>query len=158
MEKLDVLNQVAEFHGAFRHPVQDHPVIPSVERCNLRVDLIREELRELEEAIEKKNIVEIADALCDIQYVLTGAVLEFGLGEKFTALFEEVQRSNMSKACKSEDEAKSTVNHYREKKNTESYYRKNNDLYMVYRSSDNKTLKSINYSPPNLEAIIENHQ
>jgi predicted HAD superfamily Cof-like phosphohydrolase len=158
MDKLDALNQVAEFHRTFRHPIQDHPVIPSVERCNLRVELIREELNELEEAIQEKDLVGIADALCDIQYVLSGAVLEFGLGEKFVALFSEVQRSNMSKACKTEEEAISTVTYYREKKNTESYYIRSNERYMVYRSKDHKTLKSINYSPPNLKDIIKNYQ
>ena len=157
MKKIDSLNQVAEFHRTFQHPIENHPVIPSRERCDLRVSLIREELKELEEAIEKKNIVEVADALCDIQYVLSGAVLEFGLGEKFSDLFDEVQRSNMSKACKTEEEARATVNYYKESEHTESYYRKLNGMYMVYRTADQKTLKSINYSPANLKSIIENN-
>jgi len=100
MKKLDSLNQVAEFHRTFKHPVVETPAIPSSERCKLRVSLIAEELKELQEAIDDKDLVEIADALCDIQYVLSGAVLEFGLGEKFPELFDEVQRSNMSKACR----------------------------------------------------------
>jgi predicted HAD superfamily Cof-like phosphohydrolase len=158
MKKIDSLNQVAEFHQTFQHPIENHPIIPSRERCDLRVSLIREELNELEEAIEKKSIVEVADALCDIQYVLSGAVLEFGLGEKFSDLFDEVHRSNMSKACKTEEEARATVAYYQEKEHTESYYRKLNGMYMVYRATDHKTLKSINYSPANLNSIIENNQ
>jgi len=98
MKVLDSLNQVAEFHKTFKHPVVSEPTIPSKKRCELRVSLIREELEELEEAIKDNDLVEIADALCDIQYVLSGAVLEFGLGEKFRDLFDEVQRSNMSKS------------------------------------------------------------
>ena len=93
---------VADFHETFRHPILPAPAIPSEDRCKLRVALIAEELKELETAIRDKDIIEVADALCDIQYVLSGAILEFGLAGKFKALFEEVQRSNMSKACSSE--------------------------------------------------------
>lgn len=100
MKKIDSLNQVAEFHRTFNAPILDTPQIPSAERCKLRVALLQEELNELQQAIDNDDIVEVADALCDLQYVLSGAVLEFGLGEKFVELFNEVQRSNMSKACK----------------------------------------------------------
>jgi predicted HAD superfamily Cof-like phosphohydrolase len=155
MKQLDSLNQVAEFHRLFQHPIEPEPVIPSDERCRLRVELIAEELKELELAIENKDLTGIADALCDIQYVLAGAVLEFGLGEKFRDLFDEVQRSNMSKACDTEEEAIITVEYYRENYNTESYYKKKDGKYMIYRKEDNKTLKSINYSPADLKRILE---
>jgi predicted HAD superfamily Cof-like phosphohydrolase len=155
MEQPDALNQVADFHRTFKHPILSSPAIPSEDRCKLRVALIAEELKELEVAILEKDIVEVADALCDIQYVLSGAILEFGLGEKFKSLFEEVQRSNMSKACKSEDEARNTVEHYLKKDGTECYYVKEGDKWLVYRKSDNKTIKSINYSPANLQKIVE---
>lgn len=153
MEKLDCLNQVAEFHRTFHHPIEPDPVIPAPLRCELRVALISEELKELEEAIRNKDIVEVADALCDIQYVLSGAILEFGLGEKFKALFDEVQRSNMSKACRTVEEAEQTVAHY-QARGTESYYEKDGDVYLVYRTGDNKTLKNINYSPADLKGIL----
>lgn len=148
------LTSVAEFHKTFQHPVLEKPTIPSAVRCNLRVALIAEELKELQEAIENNDIVEVADALCDIQYVLSGAVLEFGLKDKFNALFEEVQRSNMSKACKTEEEAKATQAHYFAK-GVNSYYKEIDGLFLVYREGDNKTLKSINYSPANLKDILE---
>ncbi|QBQ43107.1 pyrophosphohydrolase domain-containing protein [Sphingobacterium psychroaquaticum] len=148
------LTSVAEFHKTFQHPILEEPTIPSQARCELRVSLIAEELNELKEAIENKDLVEIADALCDIQYVLSGAVLEFGLKDKFNALFEEVQRSNMSKACKDEQEAQATQAHYRAK-GVESYYKEVDGLYLVYREGDNKTLKSINYSPADLKSIVE---
>lgn len=154
MKQLDALNQVAEFHRTFQHPIEERPVIPSRLRCDLRIALIQEELDELKEAINNKNLVEVADALCDIQYVLSGAILEFGLGEKFRDLFDEVQRSNMSKSCSSEDEAKRSVKHYKENENTPCYYKKVNGKYMVYRQNDNKTLKSISYSPADLKSIL----
>ncbi|MFD2522018.1 nucleoside triphosphate pyrophosphohydrolase family protein [Emticicia soli] len=153
MQVLDCLNQVADFHRTFQHPILETPQIPSKQRCNLRVALIAEELRELEEAIESKDIVGVADALADIQYVLSGAVLEFGLGEKFRELFDEVQRSNMSKACATLAEAEETMKHYAEK-GTESYYKEIEGKFLVYRTSDDKTLKNINYSPADLEGIL----
>lgn len=148
------LSSVAEFHKTFQHPILDSPQIPSEARCNLRVSLLAEELKELEEGIKNKDIVEIADALCDIQYVLSGAILEFGLKDKFADLFDEVQRSNMSKACKTVEEAEATMKFYQDKDGTESYYEEKDGLYLVYRKSDNKTLKSINYSPADLKGLL----
>jgi len=145
---------VADFHRTFKHPILPNPSIPDEARCKLRVALIAEELKELEVAILEKDIVEVADALCDIQYVLSGAILEFGLGEKFKALFEEVQRSNMSKACETEEEAIATVEHYLKKDGTECYYKEAEGRWLVYRKSDNKTIKSVNYSPAQLERVL----
>lgn len=154
MNQPETLDLVTEFHKTFKHPILTEPTIPDENRCKLRVALIAEELKELEVAILEKDIVAVADALCDIQYVLSGAVLEFGLGEKFKELFDEVQRSNMSKVCASEEEAQKTVDHYKQKDGTECYYKKEGDKWLVYRSSDNKTIKSIGYSPVNLERIL----
>ncbi|HEY9049640.1 MAG TPA: nucleoside triphosphate pyrophosphohydrolase family protein [Ohtaekwangia sp.] len=154
MKQPDSLNLVAEFHTTFKHPILPEPAIPGEDRCKLRVALIAEELKELEVAILEKDIVSVADALCDIQYVLSGAILEFGLGDKFKALFEEVQRSNMSKACHTEEEAKATVDHYFKKDGTECYYKQEDGKWLVYRKSDNKTIKSIAYSPADLDAIL----
>lgn len=154
MTQPDSLKMVAEFHETFKHPILSKPAIPSEDRCRLRVALIAEELRELETAIRDKDIVEVADALCDIQYVLSGAILEFGLGEKFRELFEEVQRSNMSKACSSEEEARKTIEHYKQKDGTECYYRKEGEKWLVYRTADQKTIKSVGYSPTDLKKIL----
>lgn len=154
MQDPKSLTSVAAFHHLFQHPVLDSPQVPSPERCKLRVELLAEELKELEAAIQDNNIVEIADALCDLQYVLSGAVLEFGLKDKFSELFDEVQRSNMSKACKTIEEAEATIQHFKEKDGTESYYQEKDGLYLVYRTADNKTLKSINYSPADLAKIV----
>ena len=155
MQQPDSLNQVAEFHKTFQHPILASPTIPDENRCKLRVALIAEELKELEVAILNKDIVEVADALCDIQYVLSGAILEFGLGEKFKALLDEVHRSNMSKACLTEEEAIKTVEFYKQKDGTECYYKQEDGKWLVYRKQDNKTIKSINYSPADLEQFLK---
>ncbi|CCH54526.1 Protein of unknown function DUF2166 [Fibrisoma limi BUZ 3] len=153
MQSPDSLNQVAEFHRTFHAPVLDTPQIPSEARCRLRVALLAEELDEFKEAIEAGDIVAVADALCDLQYVLSGAVLEFGLGDKFKALFDEVQRSNMSKACLTVDEAEATVAHYRSQ-GVDCHYIESDGRYLVYRDADHKTLKNINYSPADLESVL----
>ena len=155
MQKLDSLNQVAQFHQTFGAPILAEPTIPSKERCELRVSLLAEELDELKEAIAANDLVEIADALCDLQYVLSGAVLEFGLGEKFVDLFNEVQRSNMSKACQSLEEAEYTVKFYQDKDGTEAEIKEEHGVWKVFRKSDNKVLKSINYSPADLVSILK---
>lgn len=154
-DKIDALNQVASFHTTFHHPIEPDPIIPASMRCKLRVNLIAEELKELEDAIKSNDLVEIADALCDIQYVLSGAVLEFGLGDKFVALFNEVQRSNMSKACETEEEAQATVAYYATERNEACYFKEVDGLYLVFREGDNKTIKSIRYSPADLKSILE---
>jgi len=155
MEKIDSLNQVGEFHRTFKAPILDTPQIPGEDRCELRVNLLQEELDELSQAIKDGDLVEVADALCDLQYVLSGAVLEFGLGDKFVELFNEVQRSNMSKACDTMQEALATLSHYKKKDGTEGNYKLVNGKYVVYRNADNKVLKSVNYSPTSLKSIIE---
>jgi predicted HAD superfamily Cof-like phosphohydrolase len=153
-EEAKALTGVSEFHSLFELPVVDIPKIPSVDRCNLRVSLLQEELDELKDAIETNDIVAAADAFSDIQYVLSGAILEFGLGAKFADLFAEVQKSNMSKACKSYDEALASQAWYLENKNTESSIVERDGQYLLYRKSDLKVLKSINYYAADFEKIL----
>lgn len=124
----DHIEMVEKFHNSFKVPVENVPQIPSKERCELRYKLIREELEEFRHAFENGDLVEVADALTDLQYVVFGSVLEFGLKEKFENLFAEVQRSNMSKL----DE------------NGEPIFRE-----------DGKVLKSDQWSPPDLASIIK---
>jgi predicted HAD superfamily Cof-like phosphohydrolase len=147
------LAQVARFHRTFGHPILVYPTIPSLERANLRIELLQEELNELKQAIEDNSVVDVADALCDLQYVLSGAVLEFGMGSRFNALFNEVQRSNMSKACNNLQQAEETVAHYNEL-GTETYYQEMNGKYIIYRKSDNKIMKAKNYSPAELKTHL----
>ena len=76
------------------------------------------------------------------------------MADKFSALFDEVQRSNMSKACKTIEEAEETVRYYSEERNTPCYYEERDGLYLVYRTEDRKTLKSVRYSPADLKKIL----
>lgn len=158
----DILNSVAKFHNTFNAPILESPKIPSKERVGLRIRLIKEELEELEAALVDRDLVEVADALCDLQYVLAGAVLEFGLADKFSELFEEVQSSNMSKICLGKKEEIDTRAYY-DAQGTATYSKYFDDFntdgfqgtaYVVYRESDDKVLKSINYHAADLNTIL----
>ena len=148
------LNDVAKFHETFDLPVLTEPTIPAPERCMLRVNLLQEELDELKEAITDNDLVEIADALCDLQYVLSGAIHEFGLGDKFKSLFDEVQRSNMSKTCESMEIAEKTQAYYKNEKDTDSHIVRRGEEFLVYRVGDGKVLKSVEYSPANIKGLM----
>jgi len=86
---------VKKFMQTFGQEVRTNASFPKDKIINLRLDLIREELTELKEAIEKKDIKEVADALTDILYVTYGAGHAFGIN--LDKCFAEVQNSNMSK-------------------------------------------------------------
>lgn len=151
---MEQLEKVKEFQRLFELPILDKPQIPSKERAWLRIELIEEELRELKEAVNTNELVEVADALCDLQYVLLGAVLEFGMGEKFVDMFNEVHRSNMSKACSNIIEATWTQKYYLVERQTETHVKQVGDKYFVLRLSDNKVLKSVAYSPAELKQFL----
>ena len=90
--------RVKKFMKTFGQEIKEKAEFPDNKITNLRYDLIKEELTELKEAIDKKDIKEVADALTDILYVTYGAGHAFGIDlDKF---FEEVQNSNMSKLGK----------------------------------------------------------
>ena len=86
---------VKKFMQTFGQEVRTKASFPNDKITNLRINLIREELLELEEAIEKKDLKEVADALTDILYVTYGAGHAFGIN--LDKCFQEVQNSNMSK-------------------------------------------------------------
>ena len=86
------------FMQTFGQEVKNKPEYPNEKIVKLRYDLIDEELKELKEAIEKKSITEVADALTDILYVTYGAGHAFGID--LDKCFTEVQNSNMSKLGK----------------------------------------------------------
>lgn len=149
------LNGVADFHKMFDLPIIEAPAIPNEDRCRLRIALLQEELDELKDALAAKDIVEAADALADIQYVLSGAIIELGLASRFADLFNEVQRSNMSKACETLEVAKATQLYYKNEKETESFLEEKDGKWLVYRTSDKKVLKSVEYSPADFKRIVE---
>ena len=87
--------KVKNFMQTFGQEVKNKPSFSSEKINNLRYNLIKEELEDLEEAINKKDLIEVADALTDILYVTYGAGHAFGIN--LDDCFEEVQQSNMSK-------------------------------------------------------------
>ena len=88
-------DKVGIFMKTFGQEVKNQPAFSSEKINNLRYDLIKEELAELKDAMEKKDLLEVADALTDILYVTYGAGHAFGIN--LDKCFEEVQNSNMSK-------------------------------------------------------------
>ena len=86
---------VKTFMKTFGQMVRTKPQIPDNKTMQLRFDLIKEELEELEQAMKEKNLKEIADALTDILYVTYGAGYAYGID--LDKCFKEVQRANMSK-------------------------------------------------------------
>ena len=117
---------VGDFMEVFGQEIKDEPVLPDWNTCALRLDLITEEVKELEVALANENLIDIADALTDILYVVYGAGNAFGID--LDACFEEVHRSNMSKLGQ--------------------------DGKPVYRE-DGKVLKGPDYFDPDLGAILE---
>ncbi len=91
------LEQVQEFHETYGLAVESQPTIKDQKTNTLRINLLAEELDELKEALEQGDMVETLDALIDLQYVLDGAFLSFGMQELKNNAFREVHRSNMSK-------------------------------------------------------------
>ncbi len=87
--------RVRKFMKIFGQEVKEKAGFPNNKITSLRYDLINEELKELKEAIDKKDLKEVADALTDILYVTYGAGHAFGIN--LDKCFEEVQKSNMSK-------------------------------------------------------------
>src|SRR6056297_26126 len=124
----DTIEKVREFHDAFGIKNAEAPTAElSKSDILLRYKLMREENEEYLEAAEQGDLVEIADALGDMLYILCGTILSHGLEGKIAEVFEEIQRSNMSKLDK--------------------------DGKPIYRE-DGKVLKSDLYSRPDLAAIL----
>lgn len=98
MEFKEIIGAVAQFHDAFGIHNNDVPTSAlSASEVQLRFDLMKEENEEYLEAAKNGDLVEIADALGDQLYILCGTILRHGLQDKITEVFEEIQRSNMSK-------------------------------------------------------------
>jgi predicted HAD superfamily Cof-like phosphohydrolase len=92
------LNAVKEFHQAFGIGFSETPKGDLGENKNiLRFNLMKEENEEYLEAVQNDDQIEIADALGDMLYILCGTIIEHGLQHKIEAVFDEIQRSNMSK-------------------------------------------------------------
>lgn len=155
--------KILDFNRAFDVVTKSKPdpdILNKNERLiKYRMSLVEEEFKELQDAVDSKNFTEIIDALTDIQYVVLGFYT--ALGVNADEAFDIVHESNMSKLCKTEEEAIETVNFY--KRNPElGYdspdYKTSNDgmYYIVYNASTSKILKSINYTPANFKNLISN--
>lgn len=152
--------KVVDFNQAFGVTVKDtaHQTVFQDDQSlvKLRLGLINEEVKELNEAVDNHDFVETIDALADILYVVYGAGASFGID--LDKAFNIVHDSNMSKLCKTEDEAKKTVEWY--KKNDDRYdspsYRKGvtGDYWVVFNQSSGKILKSVNYTPADFKTML----
>ena len=158
MEKTNYVPFVSEvetFNATMGKPNNYSPVIPEEKEWMFVYNFILEELEEYKHACETGNIVEILDALCDIAYVSIGnGVMLHGLKDQILPAYAEVQASNMSKACKTEEEAIETVKVRSAEQNADCHYEKVGDYYIVYRSHDRKVMKNINYFKPNLKQFL----
>jgi len=122
------IEAVKAFHTAFKLGYLDSPKADLGKDKNLlRYKLMREENEEYLEAANNDDLVEVADALGDMLYILCGTIIEHGLQHKIEEVFEEIQRSNMSKLGE--------------------------DGEPIYRE-DGKVLKGPNYFKPNIEGIL----
>jgi hypothetical protein len=154
--KIPFISEVEDFNSTMGKDWQNR-TIPTIDPkdADFVVNFIQEELDELKEAVKNRDIVEIFDALLDITYVgLGNGALVFGLKDKMEAGYAEVQASNMSKICKTEEEAIQTVMVRSIEQGEECYYRETDGGFVVYRTSDNKVMKSINYFRPDLKQFF----
>lgn len=155
VKRVKFVDEVEVFNKTFGKPNNYTPIVPGDKKLtDFVVSFIREETDELEQAIKDKDIVEVLDAICDLLYVAVGnATMVFGLKDKLVPAYAEVQASNMSKSCATVEEATATIEE-RSKEHGECYFRKVGSRYVVYRKSDDKVMKSINYFAPNLEQFF----
>lgn len=122
------IKAVQEFHESFGLGVSHSPIAKlSARKLKLRFDLMDEENKEYLEAAENDDLVEVADALGDMLYILCGTILEHGMQYKIEEVFNEIQRSNMSKLGA--------------------------DGKPIYRE-DGKVMKGPGYFKPNIESIL----
>lgn len=120
------------------------------------INFIQEELDELKQAVAENNIVGVLDAILDITYVgLGNGALVFGLKDYILSGYEEVQASNLSKVCKTEEEARLTVIKRSQEQGEPCHYDKVGEYWVVFRTRDSKVMKSINYFKPDLKKILK---
>jgi len=157
MSKSNVpfVNEVEEFNSTMGKPNNYEPTIPEKKEWQFVYDFILEELEEYKHACETGNIVEVLDALCDIAYVSLGnGTMLHGLKDKIWPAYQEVQGSNMSKACSSEEDAQATVELRSKEQKEPCHYEKVGNYYIVYRTRDRKVMKNVKYYRPDLKQFF----
>ena len=157
--RVPFVDEVEIFNATFGKPNNYEPTIPEKKEWQFVYDFILEELEEYKEACETGNIVEVLDALCDIAYVSLGnGTMLHGLKNKIWPAYQEVQASNMSKACKTEEEAIQTVSQRAAEQGEDCHWEKLDNMYVVYRTRDRKVMKSISYFRPNLTKFFKDEE
>ena len=155
-EYVPFVSEVEEFNHTMGKPNNYEPTIPEEKEWMFVYNFILEELEEYKYACKTGNIVEVLDALCDIAYVSLGnGTMLHGLKDQIRPAYQEVQASNMSKACSSEEEAQETVRVRSKEQEEACHYEKVGAYYIVYRSRDKKVMKNINYFRPNLKQFLK---
>jgi hypothetical protein len=153
---LPFVDEVEEFNAIMGKPNNYTPVIPAEKEWMFVYNFILEELEEYKHACEQGDIVEVLDALCDIAYVSLGnGTMLHGLKDKLWPAYQEVQASNLSKACFSEEEAQETVRVRSEEQKEPCHYEKVGKYFIVYRTRDRKVMKNINYFRPDLTQFFK---
>jgi NTP pyrophosphatase (non-canonical NTP hydrolase) len=150
------VTEVEEFNTVMGKDWQNRST-PTIDKKDAEfvINFIQEELDELREAVEQENIQEILDAILDITYVgLGNGAMVFGLKDKIWEAYQEVQASNLSKICTTLEEAEETVKVRSEQQGEPCHYEEVGSNYVVYRTSDKKVMKSINYFRPDLSKFF----
>jgi hypothetical protein len=149
------VSEVETFNTTMGKPNNYEPIIPEEKEWMFVYNFILEELEEYKHACETGDIVEVLDALCDITYVSLGnGAMLHGLKDRLWPAYQEVQASNMSKACTSEEEAQETVRVRSAEQKEPCHYEKVGGYYIVYRTRDRKVMKNINYFRPDLKKFF----
>lgn len=150
------VSEVEEFNAVMGKPNNYNPVIPDEKEWMFVYNFILEELEEYKHACETGDIVEVLDALCDITYVSLGnGAMLHGLKDKVWPAYQEVQASNLSKACSSEEDAQETVRVRSEEQGEPCHYEQVGKYYIVYRTRDRKVMKNIKYFRPDLSKFLK---
>jgi hypothetical protein len=150
------VSEVEEFNAVMGKPNNYTPNIPEEKEWMFVYNFILEELEEYKHACETGNIVEVLDALCDITYVSLGnGAMLHGLKDKVWEAYQEVQASNLSKACTSEEDAQATVETRSKEQGESCHYEKVGSYYIVYRTRDKKVMKNVKYFRPDLTQFFK---
>jgi len=150
------VSEVEEFNAVMGKPNNYNPVIPDEKEWMFVYNFILEELEEYKHACETENIVEVLDALCDITYVSLGnGAMLHGLKDKVWPAYQEVQASNLSKACSNEEDAQATVEVRSKEQGEPCHYEQVGSYYIVYRTRDKKVMKNIKYFRPDLSKFLK---
>lgn len=133
-------------------PVSD---FSNTQMLDLKLGLIKEETAEIEEAALKGDVVGVLDGIVDLLYVTLGFAVTYNLDTVLPEAFNRVHQSNMSKFCKTKGEAIKTMQAYSEK-GIQTTSRQVGTSWVIFRATDDKILKSINYTPVELNDLCQN--